>query len=119
YDAALLLVLAHPTWLDEVNVGAEQLPHFDSPVKGINWFTKSRPTVSVAVPEAVQIAIDPTQAQLGPQGDVIAPVSLITRLDATEVLRTLGIAMMRRWQVLGPLAEHSPLAVPLENLFGR
>lgn len=119
YDAALMLALENPGWIDQIEVGAEQLPPLENASQGINWFAKSRPTVSVAIPESVQISIDPTQAQVDPQGNVVGPVSLVTRLDATEVLRSLGVAMMRRWQLLGPLATHSPLARPLEELFSR
>jgi len=119
FDAALLLALQYPTWIDELNVGVEQLPPLDSSSRGINWFIKSQPTIPVSIPEAIQISIDPTQAKVGPIGEVIAPVSLVTRLDAMEVMRTLGIAMLRRWQLLGPLAEHSPLADPLGKYFSR
>ncbi len=53
------------------------------------------------------------------QGNIVAPVSLLTRLDATEVLGSLGIAMYRRWQLLGPLAPHSSLSTPLQEMFSR
>ncbi len=119
YDAALMLVLSHPTWIDELSVGVEQLPPLDSSSNGINWFIKSQPTLPVSIPEAIQISIDPTQAKVSPLAEVVAPVSLVTRLDAMEVMRTLGIAMLRRWQVLGPLTEHSPLADPLGKYFSR
>ncbi len=119
YDAALLLALANPNWIDELNVGVEQLPPLDNPIKGINWFAKSQATIPVIIPEAIQISIDPTQATINPIGDVVAPVSLVTRLDAMEVMRALGVAMYRRWQVLGPLAEYSPLADPLGKYFDR
>ncbi len=119
YDAALMLALANPSWIDQVEVQMEQLAELDSATRSIQWFPKSRPTKTVIVPAGLQLSVDPTQAQVTPQGGVIAPVSLVTQLDVTEVIRTLGIALMRRWEVLGPLAKHSPLAAPLETLFSR
>lgn len=118
YDAALLLYLENSAWIDQVETVAEPVSERDA-AKGINWFPRSRPIQLLAIPEGVQIAIDPTQAQVGPQGGVVAPVSLVTRLDAAEVLQTTGIALMRRWQLLGPLAKHSPLAEPLGQLFSQ
>lgn len=119
YDAALMLALANPGWIDQVEVQPEQLAELDSANKGINWFTKSRATRTVIVPAGLQLTVDPTQAQVTQQGGVVAPVNLVTQLDVTEVLRTMGIALMRRWEVLGPLAKHSPLAVPLDAMFSR
>lgn len=119
YDNALMLALANPAWTEQIEIQPEQLPDLEISSKSITWFTKSRPTRSVAVPNGIQISIDPTQAQVGPQGGVVAPVSLITRLDATEVLRTMGISLMRRWQILGPLARYSPLREPLDAYLAR
>ncbi len=119
YDSALMLALANPGWIDQLQIQVELLAELEPSTKGINWFTKSRPTRAVVVPAGIQLAVDPTQAQVTPQGGVVAPVSLVTQLDVTEVLRTMGIAMLRRWEALGPLAKHSPLAVPLDNLFAR
>jgi tetratricopeptide (TPR) repeat protein len=118
YDAALLLALANPGWIDQVDVQAEQLAELES-TKRVNWLPKSRSTKTVVVPSGLQLSIDPTQAQSTPQGGVVAPVSVITQLDVTEVLRTMSIALMRRWELLGPLAKHSPLAAPLDAMFAR
>lgn len=117
YDAALLLMLNYPKWIDRVDAGSEQLPFHEAAAKGINWFPMSVAARTVAIPEAIEIAIDPLQAQVGPQGGIIAPVSLVTRLDSTEVFRTLAVAMSRRKEILGPLARHSPLSEPLALAF--
>jgi tetratricopeptide (TPR) repeat protein len=118
YDAALLLALSNPGWIDQVEVQVEQLAELES-TKKVNWLSKSRQTKTVVVPAGLQLSVDPTQAQPTPQGGVLAPVSLVTQLDVTEVLRTMSIALMRRWEVLGPLAKHSPLAAPLDAMFAR
>lgn len=117
YDAALMLMLNYPKWIDRVEAGAEQLPFLEPAAKGINWFPMTVAARTVAIPEAIEIAIDPLQAQVGPQGGIIAPVSLVTRLDSTEIFRTLAVAMCRRSEILGPLARHSPLSEPLSLAF--
>ncbi len=119
YDGALMLALENPSWIDQLQVSAEPLAELESPNKGIQWFDKSRPLRAVVVPAGLQIATDPGQTQLAPQGGGAAPLSLVTQLDVSEVLRTMGIALMRRWEVLGPLAKHSPLSGPLNALFAR
>lgn len=119
YDAALMLAFENPRWIDQIENAPEQLPVLESIPKGINWFRKSQQTQPVAIPEGLQIAIDPTRAQVDPSGAVVAPVSLVTRLDTTEVLRTLGIAMLRRAQILGPMAKHSPLSQPAMDMFAQ
>ena len=119
YDAALLLALANPTWIDQVDIQPEQLAELETTTKGIGWFATSRPTRAVVVRAGLQLVVDPTQAQVTQQGGVVAPVSLVTQLDVTEVLRSMAVALMRRWEVLGPLAKHSPLAAPLDALLAR
>ncbi|MFN3191697.1 MAG: CHAT domain-containing protein [Aureliella sp.] len=117
YDAALMLILQNQNWVNELQYDLEQLPLLDGYPKDIDWFQRSRPSQPVAIPEAVQFLVDPTQAQPTPQGGVTVPVTLLTRLDATEVLRTTGIALLRRWQLLGPLGKHSPLSQPMRDYF--
>lgn len=119
YDAALMLTLNNQNWINQVEVGVEQLPLLEGVAKGIDWFSKSQGSRPVAIPEAVQIAVDLSQAQAAPGGGVVAPVGMLTRLDATEVIRTLGIALQRRWQIFGPLAEKSPLAEPMVQYFSN
>lgn len=119
YDAALMLTLGNQGWINQIEVGTEQLPLLEGVAKGIDWFSKTRQSRPVAIPGAVQITVDLGQAQPAPGGGVVAPVGLLTRLDATEVVRTLGIAMLRRWQILGPLAAKSPLSEPMVQYFGN
>ncbi|MFK7737826.1 MAG: CHAT domain-containing protein [Pirellulaceae bacterium] len=119
YDAALMLMLQNQNWVNEIQVDVEQLPFLEGISKEITWFQRSRPSQSVAVPEAVQIAIDPTQAQADGQGGVTVPVTLLTRLDATEICRTTGIALLRRWELLGPLGKSSPISQPMSDYFAQ
>ena len=44
-------------------------------------------------------------------------VGKMVSIDALEILRCQAIALRRRYQLLGPLAKHSPLTRPLLNAF--
>lgn len=112
YDAALAVALEYPNWLEQIAAPTELLP-LDNKSKGINWFTPSLPTHPTATPEAGQLSVDlVNQAGVG-------PTALSAKVDSAEVLRTLGLALVRRGEVLGPLAKYSPLAQPLTELLGR
>ncbi|MCA9183677.1 MAG: tetratricopeptide repeat protein, partial [Planctomycetales bacterium] len=119
YDGALMLALANPGWINQLQVSAEPLADLESTNKGIQWFTKSRAVRAVVVPAGVQIAIEPAQPLAVPPVGGAAPINLVTQLDVSEVLHTMGIALMRRWEVLGPLAKYSPLNGALDALFAR
>ena len=112
YDAALAVALDYPNWMEQV-VAPPELQPLESKSKGINWFTPSRPTQPTTTPESGQLSVDVVG-----QG-VSQPIALTARVDASEVLRTLGLALVRRGEVLGPLAKHSPLAQPLNQLLRR
>ena len=119
YDGALMLALENPSWIAQLQVSMEQLAELESSNKGIQWFTKSRPLRAVVIPAGVQIAIESAPSQVAPPSGGVAPLGIVTQLDVSEVLHTMGIALMRRWEVLGPLAKHSPLSGPLDALFAR
>lgn len=119
YDAALEIVLKYPDWIDKFNLGDNVLAVSDASIKGVNWFKPTHQSVSLSMPNSVQMAIDLTQARTDPQGNIIAPLNVSARLDSTEILRTTAIALMRRWQILGPLAKYSPLTGPLTQCFSN
>ncbi|MCR9291923.1 MAG: CHAT domain-containing protein [bacterium] len=120
YDAALMLALAYPEWVNRIQVPAEQLPALENIPKGIDWFPKSSSSRPVVIPEAVQLTVDLALGAADNQSPQAATaIGVATRLDATEVIRTLGLALLRRYQTLGPLAAHSPLVAPLDQYFSR
>lgn len=119
YDAAIYLAMKFPNWLDQFDFSAMPLSLMEPASKGINWFKLSRPSRSLSVPDSVQLQVDLSQVRKDSQGNIIAPVAAVTRLDSSEVLRTLGIALMRRWQILGPLAARSPLSAPTVQYFSQ
>lgn len=118
YDAALTLLLQNPTWIEQLDLVIEEIPTQEFG-KGVNWFAQPTSASILAIPEAIQLAVDPLAAQVNQQGGVVVPVSLVTRLDAAEVFYSLAIALSRRTELLGPLAEYSPLADPLSGLFAQ
>lgn len=109
YDKALEIALSRSRWIEQVVASVDVQP-LDSKLKGINWFTPTRPTQSAIVPDPGQLTLD----RVGGQS-----IPLNARVDSTEVLRTMGIALARRAEVLGPLAKHSPLAPRLTEMLGR
>ncbi|GAB5403751.1 MAG: hypothetical protein Aurels2KO_19820 [Aureliella sp.] len=117
YDAALNLLVQHPNWIEQLDLVIEEIPTFQFG-KGVNWFSQPTSNSILAVPEAVQLAVDPLQARVAAPGVVVAPVSLVTRLDAAEVFYTLSIALSRRNELLGPLTEYSPMANSLRGVLG-
>ncbi len=119
YDGALMLALENPGWINQLQLSSEQLAELESTGKAIPWFTNARAVRAVVVPSGVPISVEPMQSAATPQGGVGGPVSLVTQLDVSEVLHTMGIALMRRWELLGPLASRSPLSAPLDALFSR
>ena len=119
YDAALMTMLKYPDWIGQFNLGENVTPLGDAASKGINWFKLSQPSTSLSLPSSVQLAVDLTQARTDAQGNVTAPLNVTARLDSTEVLRAIAVALVRRWQLLGPLAKHSPLTNPLVQYFAN
>ncbi len=112
YDNALKIAMAYSNWIEQVAAPIELRP-LDSKLKGINWFTASRSTHSSATPEPGQLTIELVGQGVG------APIELTARVDVSEVLRAMAVAIVRRGELLGPLAKHSPLALPLNELLGR
>lgn len=112
YDKALEVALAYSNWLEQASAPVDLLPH-ESKMKGINWFTASRPTHGAATPEPSQMTVELIGQAGGP------PIELSARVDASEILRAMGIALVRRGELLGPLAKHSPLAQPLSAALKR
>ncbi len=119
YDSALMVLLANPTWVDQLELSNAPLPAFDAVSKGIQWFPKSRPMRAVAVPVGLPIAVDPASPRITAQPGGASASGPAVHLDVSEVLRTTALALMRRWETLGPLAKHSPLSGPLDALFTR
>ncbi len=112
YDAALMIALGFPDWIDQVSVAPELLP-YESKLKGINWFIPSRASQVMGIPEPGQLTVNPGGAGAG------QPMAVTTRVDTAEILRSMGLAVIRRGEILGPLAVHSPLAEQLNLLFER
>ncbi len=117
YDAALNVCLAFPNWPDAIR-SPDSLPDIGES-KGIGWTKLSRGTSLIRVPGALQVAVDPTQARFNADGGLIPGGTAIMRLDVPEVMRTLGVALLRRAHLLGPLAPHSPMSQQAMLLFSR
>ncbi len=110
YDAALMIFLNNANWIEQIK--ATEPGPLESKLKGVNWFALSRAIQLAALPDPAQLSVDVAAPGVG------QPTALSTKIDAAEILRTLGLALLRRGEVLGPLAKHSPLAQPLTQLLG-
>jgi tetratricopeptide (TPR) repeat protein len=119
YDGALEIVEKFPGWLDQFDLGDHGMVVSDATVKGVNWFKPSHSSTSLSLPPSVQMNLDLTQAIADNQGNVIAPLNVVARLDSTEVLRTIAVALIRRWQLLGPLTKYSPLTARMSKYFSN
>lgn len=119
YDAALMLVLAYPTWAENMR-GPEPQPISTSELKGINWAKLARRTQLVHAPNVVLVPLEAAKAvKATGQPGTPAAAAPIMRLDVPEVIRCLAIALQRRTQLLGPLGRYSPVAAPAVELFAK
>lgn len=112
YDAALMLALTFPTWVESLR-GPEAQPEPPAELKGINWSKLTRTAQLARVPRTVHVTLDSAAAK-----GAVGGVSTL-RVDVAEVLRCLAMALQRREHLLGPLARHSPLSTPLVELFSK
>ncbi len=87
--------------------------------KGVNWAKLARQTNLVRVPSSLQVAVDPSQAKYNADGALIPGGTAIMRVDVAEVMRCLAVALLRRAQLLGPLAPYSPMSQQAMLLFSR
>lgn len=113
YEAALELAVANSTWIDQLDIADEAPTKLDVSKKDVNWFTSNRKTAPASLPRTVPISFSFSPAPN------IPPSMVSTNIDVTEVLRTLGVALRRRGQILGPLTEYSQLSQQLSELLAR
>ncbi|MGN6546540.1 MAG: hypothetical protein ACTHK7_15905, partial [Aureliella sp.] len=116
YDAALMLVLAYPSWAENMRAPEPQ-PISTSELKGINWAKLARRTQLVHAPNVVLVPLE--AAKVAGQPGSPAAAAPIMRLDVPEVIRGLAIALQRRTQLLGPLGRYSPVSAPAVQLFAK
>ncbi len=117
YNAALKLCIAFPDWMLQVQ--------FPSAITGsaitrnIPWGRSERISKIGRIPSTMltaqgQLYID-KQLQ---QGGVITPPQLV-QINVQEIVRCTALAMKRRQELLGPIAQHDPLSAELAVLFAR
>lgn len=115
YDQALIVLLTYPDWMQQLDFSAGQLSAQEIPAGNPPWFPAARPTQVAVYPERGVLNVT-----LGkPQTGSLQPSQLVTRVDAAEILRCVGLALVRRWETLGPLLKYSPLTQPLSELLQR
>jgi hypothetical protein len=114
YDAALQISLMGQRWLSLLKSPPGSI-RADTRTREITWAPNSRGTQMGTFTEAWPIALSAPDVLLEntPQGN---PGKIVS-IDALEILRCQAIALRRRFQLLGPLAKHSPLTRPVLEMF--
>ena len=115
YDAALQISLSSQRWLSLLKPSNGSIRP-EPRNREIPWAVNARGTQLGAFSEAWPIALGSSDALLESVGGN-GMMGKMVSIDAMEVLRSQAIALRRRYQLLGPLAKHSPLARPLLNAF--
>jgi len=107
YDAALQISMMGQRWLSYLK-NPPGVTRVDSRIREIGWANNIRGTQMGSYTEAWPIALASpdvlVELQAGP-----GVTGKLVSIDALEVLRCQAIALRRRFQLLGPLAKHSPL----------
>lgn len=118
YDRALTISMNVGPWLERLQENAP-LQTTDAILRGIDWATNSRNTTPAVFSAAWPMTYGtPGVAILLPTGDAFAAGGILP-VDALEILRMQAVALRRRAQILGPLAEKSPLTSPLVAYYGQ
>ena len=108
YDAALALAIKHRDWMMRVQFPQNIGPSGARP--RITWGASARRSQLGNFPDT----ISSFQGRLNNedafrQGGVVTPPTLYP-LRVTEVVRCTGLALYRRWELMGPTGEHTPLS---------
>jgi len=112
YDAALMVALTFPTWLERVR-SVDTVSDIANDTRGIPWAKLTRRTQLLRLPNRMAMTRDPNLTRAVQNSGI----NSVLQLDVSEVLRCLAIALQRRIQLLGPLARYSPLSAPLVQAF--
>ena len=115
YDAAMQTSILGKRWVTLLRSPPGQI-RAETNGRDVQWSPNVRGTHPGSFPEAWPIAIGAPDVLLEmPAGQGVT--GRMATIDALEILRCQAIALRRRYQLLGPLAKHSPLSTPLADAF--
>jgi len=119
YTAALRLYLAFPDWMMRVQFPPAIRPAAAGEVRPVPWGVSGRRSRPGHFPSSMLIG----QGQLDNnqvfrQGGVVQMAQLFP-IEVQEIVRATTLAIRRRAELLGPLAEHDPLFADLIATLSR
>lgn len=115
YDAALQVSLMGQAWLSLLKPPPGPI-RADTRARDISWAPNVRGAQMSSITDAWPIVLGSTDMLLEtPAGRGV--VGKLVAIDAMEVLHCQAIALRRRFQLLGPLAQHNPLTRPLVEAY--
>ncbi len=112
FNAAVMLYLASPTWLNHVQfTTAGRPPSYTGPP--IPWGQPTRPLNPGAFPSRAPLTHPAlTNVQVTPDGSLISQPQFVT-MHIGEIARCFALALRRRAEILGPVGAHDPLSTRL------
>lgn len=119
YESALSLAVKHRDWMMRVQFPQAIGPSGLAARNRITWGASARRARLGDFPDTIssfQGRLNNEDAFRG--GGVVTPPTLYP-LRVTEIVRCTGLALYRRWELMGPTGEHSPLSQPIVDALAK
>lgn len=119
FDAACELFLSYPRWLLTVEFRQPLRPDTNTARLIAPWGRTTRQTTYGAFSDTMLVRQGEmlTEQRVRQGGALQAPIML--RINVVEVLRTTALAIRRRNEILGPLAQHDSVSKSLVDSLAR
>jgi len=119
FDAACELFLSYPRWLLTVDFRQQLRPETNNARLIAPWGRTTRQTTYGAFTDTMLVRQGEfaTEQRIQQGGAIQAPIML--RINVVEVLRTTALAIRRRNEILGPLAQHDSVSKSLVDSLAR
>ena len=119
YEAALALAARHSDWMLRVQFPQTLGPSGLAVRNRITWGASARRSRLGNFPDTMMSF----QGRLNNenafrQGGVVTPPQFYP-LRVSEIVRCTGLSLYRRWELMGPVGEHSPLSQTLVDVFAK
>ena len=119
YESALALAIQHRDWMLRVQFPPAITPSASQVQNRITWGASSRRSRLGNYPDTMSSF----QGRLNNegafrQGGVVVQPTLYP-LRVTEVVRCTGLSLYRRWELMGPTGEHSPLSQAMVDALAK
>jgi CHAT domain len=119
FDQACQLLLAYPDWLLQVNFQQPPRPDPNRARRAPPWGRSERQFTLGQFPDTEQVLIGDVNAQQAFRQGGVAALPMMWRVNVAEVVRMSALAIRRRGELLGPLAEHDRISKDLSDTLAR